>query len=606
MSQNKRRQRQRPATAAPSGKFNAPLTKLPLLWVLGACALTAIAFSPMLFNGFTNWDDQLYITENMLLRGPDWAGIFSQSVVSNYHPLTMVTLALNYQLSGLSPFSYHFVDWLLHLLNTGLVFLLAFRLSDGNRWVGFLTALLFGVHPMHVESVAWASERKDVLYTAFFLLSLLWYLRYLQRPDWKKYGGVMAFFALSLLSKPAAVTLPVVLLLVDWYQGRSLRDLKVWLEKLPFFALALGFGILTLQIQAEQAIAEQTYYPIWQRVVFATYGFGEYLKRLFWPLPLSAIHPFPNAGVVPAYFYPSMLISITVAAAAWFFRKQKYIFFGLGFYFVNVVLVLQFLVFGNAVISERYTYVPYIGLAFCCAMVWARSSWTPKKKNAALGLFLVAGLVFAVLSNQQVRSWKDSGTLWTKAIVAYPRSYVARSNRGHYLLTTFKNYDAALADYNLALEVEPDHVNSLENRCVIYLHQQNYPAAYADAEQFVKTHPKMYRGYLLRAFTADKMGRPDAAIADYARCIELDPNNEEPRGNRGVIYYNSKRDHVAAKADFDAAIQLNPKKGGNYLNRARCWIKFGNKTEALKDIAMARQLGEPVGEEVVRAAQALQ
>lgn len=607
MSKSKRKPEKgaQPATRILPKESKTAAGRAPLLWVLGACAITAFALAPVLSNGFTNWDDTLYITENMLLRGPDWAGILTQPLVSNYHPVTVISLAMNYQLSELSPFSYHFVDWALHLVNTALVFFLALRLSDGNRWVGFLTALLFGVHPMHVESVAWASERKDVLYTAFFLLSLLWYLQHIERADWKKYAGALVFFALSLLSKPAAVTLPVVLLLLDWYRGRSLKDKKVWLEKLPFFALALAFGVLTLQFQAEKAIAEQTYYPIWQRAVFAFYGFGEYIKRLVWPLPLSAMHPFPNAGIVPAYFYPGMLVTVVALAGAWFFRKQKYVLFGLGFFAVNIVLVLQFLVFGNAVIAERYTYVPYIGLVFLLAMAWANSAWSDKVKNAVLGLFLLTGLVFAVQSNQQARVWKDSETLWTKAIEAYPKSYISRSNRGHYLLTTLNKEDEALADYNIALEVEPDHPNSLENRIVIYLRKQNYTGALADAEQFVKTHPEIPRAFLLRAFTLDRLQRTDEALADYAKCIELDPQNEEPRGNRGVIYYNSKGDYTAAKADFDAAIQLNPKKGVNYLNRARCWIKFGNKAEALRDLDMAKQLNEPVPENVVQAAQAL-
>ena len=605
MKKNQRKQPTNPTPQQSVKKANSPSDISPLLWALGVCTLTAMVFFPMLSNGFTNWDDQLYITENALLRGPDWSGIFSKAVVSNYHPLTVASLALNYQFSKLSPFSYHIVDWLLHILNTGLVFYFAFRLSGNQRWVAVITALLFGIHPMHVESVAWASERKDLLYTFFFLSSLLVYLQYLQQESWKKYTVALGLFALSLLSKPAAVTLPVVLLLLDWYQGRSLKDKKVWLEKLPFFGLALAFGLLTLQIQAEKAIANPEYYPLWQRMVFACYGFGAYLKGLVWPFPLSAIHPFPDAGVVPTSYYPALLIALGSVVAAWYFRKRKYIVLGIGFFAVNVVLVLQLLAFGNAVIAERYTYVPYIGLAYALAMTWANNTWPPATKNVVLGLFLLAGLGFAVSSNRQVRVWKNSQTLWTKAIEAYPNSYVARSNRGNDLVTNFQQYDEALIDYNIALEVEPNHAHSLENRTIIYLHKQNFEAAMIDAESFVKFHPDMPRAYLLRAFTADKLKKTDQAIADYGKCIELDPQNEEPRGNRGVIYYNSKQDFRAAKDDFDAGCRLNPKKGVNFVNRARCWVKFGNKAEALKDIETAKKLREGVDAALEQAAQAL-
>jgi protein O-mannosyl-transferase len=603
MSKNKRKQPPRPVVPAAGGHT---ASKNTLLFALGACIITAIAFFPMLSNSFTNWDDPLYITENPMLLGPDWAGILSESVVSNYHPLTMASLALNYQLSGLSPFSYHLLNWLLHILNTLLVFYLAYRLSGGNRWVGFITALLFGVHPMHVESVAWASERKDVLFSAFFLAALLLYLRYIKQTSWGKYMGILALFALSLLSKPAAVTFPAVLLLLDWYSGRALKDKKVWLEKLPFFALALLFGLLALRTQADVAIADQTYYPIWQRAAFAVYGFGEYILRLAWPFPLSAIHPFPNAGVLPVSYYPAFFVALAAGIALWYFRKQKHVVFGIAFYAVNVALVLQFLAFGNAVIAERYTYLPYIGLLFSLAMLWAESPWAASAKQAVLGLFLLVAGIFALKTNGQVQVWKDSLSLWTKAIDAYPRSYVARSNRGHYLLAKLKRYDESLADYSVALEVEPDHANSLENRIVIYLNKQNHEAAMADADNFVRYHPNLPRAYLLRAFTADKLQKTDQAIADYGKCIELEPQNEEPRGNRGIIFYNAKQDYRSAKEDFDAAIRLNPKKGVNYVNRARCWVKFGNKTEALKDLEAARQLGEPLPEALVKAANLLQ
>lgn len=586
----------KPVTPSASVKKTVVFDRKSWGWMLGACLVAAVAFYPILSNGFTNWDDQFYITENPLVIGSDWGGLLTQQVVSNYHPLTMVSLGVNYLISGQSPFSYHFFDLLLHLLNTALVFVFTYRLSKGNHWVGAVTALVFGIHPMHVESVAWASGRKDMLFTAFFLLSLIWYLKYLDQRNWKNYAVVLGMFALSLLSKPAAVTLPVVLLLLDWYTGRSLKDKKGWMEKLPFFALSLIFGVMTLQIQAEQAIADQSYYPLWQRIVFAWYGFGEYIKRLVWPFPLSAIHPLPNAGTIPPSYYPGLLLGLGAVVAAWFFRREKSLLFGLGFYAVNVALVLQLLSFGNAIVSERYTYVPYIGLVFGLMMLWANSSWSVRAKNMALGAVLVVAMAFTVVTNLQTRVWKNSETLWTNAIEAYPTSVIALSNRGFYLYSKLGKMDDGLADYNLALQTEPDHANSLENRTIIYLHKQNFDAALADADHFVKAHPQTPKAYLLRAFTLDRLQRTDEAIADYTKCLELNPAEEEARSNRGVIYYNVKKDYDAAKADFDAAIQLNPKKGVNYMNRARCWAHAGNKAEAKRDIEMASQLGEPVDE----------
>lgn len=586
----------------PTKQVRAPFEGL---WLLLPAFLSAIVFIPMLSNGFTNWDDQRYVTENAMLIGPDWKAIFSSPVVSNYHPLTMLTLAINYQVSALDPFSYHLVNWILHILNTILVAFLAYKLSSGNRWVAIITALFFGIHPMHVESVAWISERKDVLYTFFFLLALIWYNDYLRERSLKKYLVVLLWFVASLLSKPAAVTLPLILLLMDWYRGRSFRDKNFWLEKIPLFLLAALFGVLTLIYQAEEAIANPEYYPLWQKLIFAAYGFGEYFRRLFWPFPLSTIHPFPDQGIVPAIYYPSILLTFCVIGVLWFFRRNKDLLFGVVFFAINLVLVLQVLAFGNSVISERYTYVPYIGLVFSLAMLWAKSNLSPMLKNAFLALFVFAGLAFSIATNNQVKVWHDSMTLWTNAIEVYPRSYVARSNRGNYLITDLKAYDQGLIDYNIALEVMPDHINSLENRAIIFLHKEDYQAALNDAEMFIKYHPEMPRGYFLKAFTLDRLGRADEAIAEYTRSIALDPKNAEPLANRGIIFYNSKKDYVSAKADFDAAIQLDSSKGEPFLNRARCWIKSGNKAEALQDLETARKLGTLVGEEVMQAAMAL-
>ncbi|HET9432247.1 MAG TPA: hypothetical protein VFO37_00760, partial [Chitinophagaceae bacterium] len=179
--------------------------------LISVLILTGVSFLPMLANGFTNWDDDIYITSNRLLRDPDWNAIFTGPSASNYHPLTIITLAFNYAISGTDPFSYHFINWLLHILNTALVFLFVYKISGNKTYVAAFCSVIFGVHPMHVESVAWVSERKDVLYALFFLLALLQYWSFLETGKKLKLILCFAFFVLSLLSKPAAIILPVVL-----------------------------------------------------------------------------------------------------------------------------------------------------------------------------------------------------------------------------------------------------------------------------------------------------------------------------------------------------------------------------------------------------------
>src|SRR6187397_1792194 len=215
--------------------------KILLLWVLPILLFTGICFFPMLKNQLTNWDDEYYVVQNALLRGPDWAGIFSKSVVSNYHPVTIATLAANYAMTGLDASSYLISNLLLHLINTGLVFYFSWLISGKRLWVAAFSAVVFGIHPMHVESVAWVSERKDVLYTLFFLLSLIQYWRFLSDGKNKNLIYCFLFFVLSLLSKPAAIVLPLILFLLDYWYGQSLK--KNIAFKIPFFVLSIIFGI---------------------------------------------------------------------------------------------------------------------------------------------------------------------------------------------------------------------------------------------------------------------------------------------------------------------------------------------------------------------------
>ena len=232
-----------------------------LPWLLPILIVTGICFIPMLSNELTNWDDEYYVVQNNLLRGPDWAGIFdiNKPVVSNYHPVTVLTLALNYQMTQLDPSSYLVTNLLLHLANTGLVFYFIFLISGRRIWVAAFSAIIFGIHPMHVESVAWVSERKDVLYTFFFLLSLIQYWYFLNSNKKKHAAFSLLFFALSILSKPAAIILPLILFLLDYWHGQNLK--KNLLLKIPFLLISIAFAIITVNIQSKTAIAGLDFYP---------------------------------------------------------------------------------------------------------------------------------------------------------------------------------------------------------------------------------------------------------------------------------------------------------------------------------------------------------
>ncbi|MCC6460598.1 MAG: hypothetical protein IT260_09030 [Saprospiraceae bacterium] len=546
MAKQKASRQPKPAAAPPPDR-----QAFPTLWLIALLGLTGLVFAPMLHNQFTNWDDEAYVVNNMLLRGPDWAGIFTQPLVSNYHPLTVLSLALNYQLSGLNPFSYLLLNWSLHLLNTGLVFYFVWLLSGRLPWVALFTAAVFALHPMHIESVAWVSERKDLLYTCFFLLGLLRYWRYLSDGRRSHYWLCFGFFLLSLLSKPAAVVFPLSLLLLDAWQGRP-WDRKLLLEKLPFFLFALAFGVLTFMIQSEKGIVSLAKYSLLDRFFFGCYCLLMYVVRFFWPSPLSAFHPYPAPGALGPFIQAAPLLCLLAGAGLWYFRKNKALLFGMLFYVANIILVVQFVAIGNTLLSERYTYVPYIGLAFALAMTLAQSPW----RALQWPLLGFTALVLGFLSWRHIPVWKNSETLWSDVIAQYPDAPIPHANRAnhryHQALLPAKASQAAtlmeqaLGDCNAALLSQPNHFASLDIRSILFIRNGKYDEALADAGRMVQLEPDNKKGYLNRASALERLKRYDESLDDYSRCLDFEPNNADALNGRGTVRFNGKQQYREA------------------------------------------------------------
>ena len=341
-------------------------TKRASLLIL-ALLITAGSLFPSIQNKFTNWDDGEYVTENTLIRDISPAsikGMFVEPVSSNFHPLTIFSFAVEYKFAGLNPFFYHLTNLVIHLLNTGFVFLFIYLLCR-NGPVAFLTALLFGIHPLHVESVAWISERKDVLYTFFYLSSLIAYIRYLERANAGAYVLSFLLFILSCLAKSMAVTLPAVLLLIDYYRSGKLTRGNI-IAKVHFFAVSAAVSFIAVMTQRAQEVIERTQevFGSLMNVYVAVKGICFYLWKIIIPVHLSAIYPMP-----PAVRGGELALDIAVVAAlslAIYFSRKKsriYIFGGL-FFLITILPVLKFIPIGNAIFAaDRYTYVPSIG--FC-------------------------------------------------------------------------------------------------------------------------------------------------------------------------------------------------------------------------------------------------
>ena len=576
--------------------------KVQLYWYLLLAAITLICFLPMFQNGFTNWDDQHYVTENPMLIGPDWHAIFTQPVASNYHPLTMLTLAFNYQISQLDPSSYMTLNLILHIANTLLAFYFILLISGRNVWVSFLTAVIFAIHPLHVESVAWVSERKDVLYTFFFILSLIQYWKYLESGKKSSLWLCFIFFILSLLSKPAAIILPLVLVALDYWKSGAI-NIRPFTRKIPFLLIALVFAIITLFIQKESgAVSDLNKFPIWTRPLFASYGLMIYFFRFFIPYPLSVFHPFPAASNLGLPVLLSPIFLLAFIGALFYFRKNRLIIFSFVFFIINLLLVLQIISVGAAIVSERYTYVPYIGLAFLFSMLIHKYLI----KNGSSLKWIISLVVIASLGTityGRVQVWKNGGTIWDNAVAIYPDASTIRLNRANYKITLAINpaysnetealYQSALDDVNIAIHNSTGFAKAYENRAFIYYNTGKYDEAFEDANTLLKLDTLNHVGYAIRGAIYIDKNEPDKALSDLSKSISINNQYQFALENRAFLLYSHYKKYREDIDEYSRIIELYPQ-GNYYLYRSYCYYNVGDLQNAKKDAYTALQKGVDV------------
>ncbi|HEX6846947.1 MAG TPA: tetratricopeptide repeat protein [Chitinophagaceae bacterium] len=539
--------------------------KIPILGLGIIVILTILAYLPAFRAGFA-YDDVLYIQKNPLIRSIDIEKIFSENVMGNYHPITMLIFSIEFQLFGLDPTGYHIVNLLLHLVNILLVFYFILLLSD-KLWVALVAALLFGIHPLHVESVVWISELKDLLYTSFFLGALIVYLKYLNDGERKYYFIALLLFVFSLLSKAMAASLPVVLLLIDYFQKRKMTT-KVMLEKIPFFALSITFGIVAVFAQQlSAAVQDISTYPFSQRVVFASYGFITYLLKLVVPFNQSAFYPYPIKGgeVLPVHFYLYPILVVALAGLIIYFRRSyNKIFFGMAFFSVTIFLVLQLLPVGDAVMADRYSYIPSIGFFYLAgeAFNYLRNRQLTAAAITVLSLFV---FFFCIKTFQRNVIWKNDLTLFTDVIEKYPTVAIAYNNRGSFFWEE-KKYDEALLDYNKAIEYRPNYGEAYNNRGAVYLDQKKYKEAISDFNRVIELQNNYAGAYSNRGIAMLETGKNAESRADFDKAIELKPDYAEAYYNRGLLSMIEKRNEEALR-DYNKALELNPNYQEAILNR---------------------------------------
>ena len=563
-----------------------------ILWQSLLAALVFVAFQPALKNNFTNWDDPKYVTANPLIRnlGPEGVKeIFTTFHHGAYKPLVLLSFAVNYRLSGFTPLPYYAVNILLHCVNVLLVLGLLIRLGLDLR-AAVVAAALFAVHPLRVESVAWITERKDLLFALFFLVSLRAYLSYLDRG--KKLFLIFSLFAflLSLISKPQGVTLPLFLLLIDYYRRRpNLR--RVIAEKVPFLITAAFFLILNLiawrNFVAGLSPGTENLLKA-ERIVIPAWGIGFYLLKTIFPFRLSAFYPYPQlnltALVIAAFALPLVILVMLS------FRRRD-IFFGGAFFLLALAPVLQILPLGPAAVADRYTYIPTIGLFFIVGTAVSRSSRRPGFAGAQRIFLLVvaAGVIVSLVLASRVRClvWRDSLALWNDVLEKYPDTDLALNNRG-LAWAERGEWRRAIADYDRALELQPYSHHPYINRGNAWAALGYLELAREDFSRAIVLNPRAARAFANRGNIYQQLGMPAEAGADYIRALELVPRDPKTYFNRGLLHLDTGRPDLA-QDDFTRVLELDPA-ADVYYYRGKAFLVLGDLPRAREDFNQALRL----------------
>ncbi|MBI3814243.1 MAG: tetratricopeptide repeat protein [Nitrospinae bacterium] len=607
--------------------------KYLIVAVVFIVVITFLLYLPALKNSFVNWDDDINIYENTHIRAINgdflkWA--FSTEFAGLWHPLTMLSFAIDYVIWGLNPRGYHLTNILLHTANTALVFFTVIRLisisSKQNPLVAAtVTALLFGIHPLHVESVAWITERKGLLCAFFYLLTLLSYFKYTssdtKRKRLKLYTLSLSLFILALMSKPMAVSLPIVLLILDFYPLKRLSsgkglDAKALIEKIPFFLLTIVSSLIAILVQSKAgALPLLEQYTLKLRILNAIHSYIVYLIKMLLPINLAPYYPFPFRLTL---FHPVFIISLIVFTTIALLgvltlkRDKPFLFTLWLYYIITLIPVIGIVKVGGFAMAARYSYLPSVG-PFLLTGIGIVAIFTRKspflissplmggkfkgeggKRAFKIAIISVLILLSGVLMNmtyRQIGVWKDSMTLWSHQIRLFPgRVALAYNNRG-LAYDDSGNYQEAIEDYSTAIGIDPKFVIAYNNRGAAYIKIGNHQKAVNDFNMAIRINqnPKYAEAYISRGFAYSSLGNHQEAIKDYTTAISMDSKHAKAYNNRGNTYV-SLGNYQEALKDYNMAITLDLWYAEAYYNRGDAYINLGKHQEALKDCSMAISL----------------
>ena len=599
---------------------------------LGVCIAicTVAVFARVGQFGFISLDDPDYVSDNLNVSG----GVRVQSVIwafaaahfSNWHPLTWLSHMLDCDLFGLNPGAHHLVNVLLHAANAVLLFRLFSKIT-GRLWCSLVVALLFALHPLHVESVAWVSERKDTLSALFWVVTILAYVRYTERPGLNRYAVTMLLFTAGLLSKPMVVTLPFVLLLLDYWplyrikhlQPSGVGSLQItphpfrWLilEKIPLIALSVVSSVITFLAQRHDAMVSLDVLPLNIRIANAVVSYTRYLWKMLVPLNPAVIYPLlPDISAGSVMGALIILVSLTILAVR-HARSRPYLLIGWLWYLASLVPVIGLVQVGEQAMADRYTYLPLIGIFL--ALVWGVADFAEKLKVRTATIVAISAVILgtcAAATSYYIGYWRDDFALFSQAVTATEDNSTAHALLADALVQRGEDGEAA-RNLEEALRIRPQSAKTHYQCGLVQAKQKQYEKAVFHYREAVQLRPDYADAYNELGVALSKLGRLAEAAESFTAAIERNPRHAKAYNHRGIVW-SAEGQSAAALHDYSRALELNPNQLGALNNLA--WLQatdedptIRNGPDALKLARRACELtrfNEPHSLEILAASQA--
>ena len=556
-------------------KVASPARKKSMLAILaipaGILVITGLVYLKSLNAEFLTYDDTDNVVNNPMIRQLSLVHIrqfFSGAFLYMYTPVTFITYAIDFRLSGMDPFFFKLTNIFLHLFNVVLVFLFSYRLLKSNYGAA-LMATLFALHPLNVDTVSWISARSNLLATLFFFLSLLFYLNYLEEKKIIWFFMVIFSFLLSLLSKSAGVMLPLVLVLIDYLQHRRIT-FWIILEKLPVFLLSLFFGVLALYFRSDsgnpQTLIE---YNLLDRFLIICHCLVSYFFKSIFPFRLSEIYAYPmkTNGFLPFFYYfTPFLILAAILLVSHIKTLKREMIFGFLFFTINI-LVTQMVLLEDGYMANRYAYLPATGFWFIITIWYSFFSGKSKSTKTMLTLSIAAlCMLFSMITYKRSQIWKNTLTLFNNAVEHEPGSAFAFNNRG---VSRYTGNDlaGALADYHQAIRLHPRYAGAFYNRGIVYYAMNEFGNANEDYTTAIAFNPDFASCYMARGILEmDVLQNDTLSLIDYNRAILLNPSMAQAYYNRGILYLRLKNVPMACN-DFQQVRKLGYDRADDLIHK---------------------------------------